>query len=340
MLLSQGWTPGAYLGANDAPHASLHTKANASHLRVMLKDDNLGLGAQRGSAISEGQCVGLDVFQSVLGRLNGKSETDVEKEQISREAVRTAIYTESRWGSLRFVSGGFLVGDKIQDLEGKRVQDLHSSNTVLLVNPEPAKSEEFEKPRDESMDQISTNAFVGDSSEKKRKRAKKSTQKTTATQPNVGLLSSMDEAQITVPSPAEKEPVVPTLSAVTDSIHASQSDKAQRRAEKAERKLEKRLRREAKDVLIEKEESGALNTSSAETPPHHQAPDAAGGTAIEQAVTEPKHHLPKMHAAFSVRQRYIRNKRMAMMDSKALNEVGQVFRFEEPLADGCFYDRF
>ena len=116
IMASQGWRPGDYLGVRDAPHAEFHTAANASHIRVMIKDDNLGLGAKIGSGVGHGECTGLDAFKNLLGRLNGEDEEELEKEQKSREDLKRAIYTERRWGSIRFVQGGFLVGDKIQQL--------------------------------------------------------------------------------------------------------------------------------------------------------------------------------------------------------------------------------
>jgi Pin2-interacting protein X1 len=131
IMSSQGWKPGEYLGAKDAAHAEFHTAANASHIRVMIKDDNLGLGAKIGSGVGHGECTGLDAFKNLLGRLNGKDEDELEKEQKSREDLKRAIYTERRWGSIRFVQGGFLVGDKIQNLidgEVERVRKLAAGN--------------------------------------------------------------------------------------------------------------------------------------------------------------------------------------------------------------------
>lgn len=127
IMSSQGWKAGEYLGAKDAPHAEYHTAANASHIRVVIKDNNLGLGAKIGSGVGAGECTGLDAFQNLLGRLNGRDEDELEKEQKSREDLKRAIYTEQKWGTMRFVKGGFLIGDKIQDLiddEAERVRKL------------------------------------------------------------------------------------------------------------------------------------------------------------------------------------------------------------------------
>merc|ERR1712093_568784 len=127
IMTSHGWQPGQYLGAKDAAHAEFHTAANASHIRVAIKDDNLGLGAKVGTGVGHGECTGLDAFKNLLGRLNGKDEEEIVKEQQSRDDLRRAIYSERKWGTQRFVSGGFLIGDKIQiliDAEAERIRKL------------------------------------------------------------------------------------------------------------------------------------------------------------------------------------------------------------------------
>lgn len=115
ILTSQGWKKGEYLGARNAPHAEFHSAANASHIRVTIKDDNLGLGAKVGTGVGHGECTGLDAFKNLLSRLNGKDIDEIENEQRSRDSIRRSNFVEKKWGSLRFVSAGFLVGDKIQD---------------------------------------------------------------------------------------------------------------------------------------------------------------------------------------------------------------------------------
>jgi len=119
ILESQGWQPGEFLGAKDANHVAHHTAANASHMRITLKDDNLGLGAKHGANQEEGRATGLDTFQDILGRLNGKSTTELGKMQKSRSDARRSAFVDQWWGRLRFVSGGLLVGDRIRKLSKK-----------------------------------------------------------------------------------------------------------------------------------------------------------------------------------------------------------------------------
>ena len=93
-----------------ASHAAHYTVASHSHIRVLLKDDNLGLGAKRGSERAEN--FGLAGLESILGRLNGK-EIEVKQEEERRDDIERRAYVYRKYGMMNFVSGGFLVGDKI-----------------------------------------------------------------------------------------------------------------------------------------------------------------------------------------------------------------------------------
>ena len=75
-----------------------------------MKDDNLGLGAKIRQKQST-ECTGLDGFKDLLGRLNGKSEDAIDKERKLRNDIKTSLYIERRFGTMRFISGGLLIGD-------------------------------------------------------------------------------------------------------------------------------------------------------------------------------------------------------------------------------------
>lgn len=111
ILRSQGWEPGQYLGAKNAPQAAHYTAANASFVRIALKDDFLGLGFKKAK---EEQVTGMDAFQDMLARLNGKSEVAIQKEKQAKAALQTSLYCQSKFGPMRFVRGGWLVGDQEQ----------------------------------------------------------------------------------------------------------------------------------------------------------------------------------------------------------------------------------
>ncbi|KHN95308.1 PinX1- protein [Metarhizium album ARSEF 1941] len=133
ILRAQGWEPGQFLGAQNASHSTLHTAANASYIRVAVKDDIRGLGYSRAK---EDEVTGLDVFSDLLSRLNGKSEESVERDGQARLAVKTNRYVEARWGPMRFVRGGLLVGDELraESAEGE-------STPASEADEEPAESE-------------------------------------------------------------------------------------------------------------------------------------------------------------------------------------------------------
>lgn len=113
MLRSQGWEPGQHLGAENAVHSEYYGAASSSHIRAVLKDDNLGLGAKRNQG---DECTGLDAFQDLLSRLNGKSDEVREAEKKVRSDMKMNSYLHRKLGTMRFVKGGWLVGDQVQEL--------------------------------------------------------------------------------------------------------------------------------------------------------------------------------------------------------------------------------
>lgn len=311
ILESQGWTPGDFLGAKNAPHAAHHTAANASHIRIALKDDKLGLGAKLGRFQEDGQTTGLDVFQDILGRLNGKSESQLEMEQKSRSQVKRSMFVEQRWGSLRFVDGGFLVGDELQE-SPKKEDSLETKNTSLqlLGNVVPSKSKKHQK----------TQLDVS-----RRKKAKL----TESRDYKVEDAGSTGFESITVQLEAPEEQLSTQKPEMTTSSSCAGNNpdelgETRRRAEKAERKLKRKMRREKKHAP-EAENPTALPI------PDLVKPQPSGSGAESKALPSVSEDNPpttrtKMLQGLgggrnAVRQRYIQHKRMSMMDSKALNEA-------------------
>ncbi|KAL4919402.1 hypothetical protein BDW62DRAFT_200005 [Aspergillus aurantiobrunneus] len=89
----------------------MFTAASASHIRVTVKDDTLGLGA-RSKRDPLDEPTGLDAFKGLLGRLNGKSDTELQADQKKRDDVKLARYAATKWQAVRFISGGLLVQEK------------------------------------------------------------------------------------------------------------------------------------------------------------------------------------------------------------------------------------
>lgn len=126
ILCAQGWTPGSHLNP-DAAHSNHFSVASASHIRVLLKDDNLGLGAKQNAGQSvDGQSAGMGSFQDILGRLNGKSQTELFKVQEARADLGRKLYVQQRFGAMRFVKGGLLVGDRVEESRKEDAQEAMS----------------------------------------------------------------------------------------------------------------------------------------------------------------------------------------------------------------------
>jgi len=269
MLLSQGWTPGGVLGAKNAAHSSHYTAANSSHIRVLLKDDNLGLGAQRGKA--EGQNFGLLGFNDLLGRLNGKDEAVIQQEQEKRVEIGKMLYAQQRWGGTSFVSGGLLVGDRMES--GKTLDQL-AGKTVTSTTSDSARPASVDK-KDVELAQTLVEEAKQDlkktKSKKTRSDGEEKEKRTKDKTSSKHRLAAADD------------------DAGGETVKESKEERRIRRAERRARKEEKRQKKEAK---------AALKTAVA---------------------TAPARVIPPI--GLSVRQRYIKQKRMASMDPQALREV-------------------
>jgi Pin2-interacting protein X1 len=313
IMTAQGWQPGDILGAKNASYAELHTAANASHIRVFMKDDNLGLGAKRSSGLAGGECTGLDVFQNLLGRLNGKDEDELVKEQNSREDLKRAIYTERRWGSVRFVRGGFLIGDKIQELvdqEEERIRQLVQQSSSAVV--EVSESDSSENPTL----QTSKTLVVKD------KKAKKKRQKAHKEQDDSSEIAAVSKIK-------------------PDKAHSSAQDIPQGtqptnpRKSKKKRKPSEDATEDSGTVVPEDQDvNGKSKKKKRRNEGTESKKDIEDGTTAEQASKSqplasssgsntPQSLLGGRHA---VRSRNIAQKRLAVLDTASLNQVsGHMF---------------
>ncbi|KAI9717307.1 MAG: hypothetical protein M1812_004834 [Candelaria pacifica] len=340
ILTAQGWTPGSFLGAQDASHAEFHTEANASHIRVAMKDDNLGVGA-RGSRQPEGECVGLDAFQGLLGRLNGKSDQTLEKEQQSRNDVKRVLYTERRWGGMHFVKGGLLVGDKI---ETALPPTTHQSAVLTEQNAtrDPAvatdangdgESRTLRRKRKDrpKAEERSVNPAIEKESLQDTELAidPQGTQVTETDKPFVAKVplsdrnlkkqrrqKNADSLAMPVGVPARV-----FLSSTRNAEELSQEklDKAKRKSERRERRERKRLRKEQRTARIEGVQSSISNQRISK----HVVSDVGGSAAVttKEQVTAVPATSCMLTGRHSVRQRHIQHKKMAVMDPRALNEI-------------------
>ncbi|RDL36899.1 Uncharacterized protein BP5553_06251 [Venustampulla echinocandica] len=328
IMTAQGWQPGQYLGAKDAAHAEFHTAANASHIRVMIKDDNLGLGAKIGSGVGHGECTGLDVFKSILGRLNGKEEVELEQEKKSREDLKRAIYTERKWGSIRFVQGGFLIGDKIQHLidgEVERVRKLaegstedtsgSSSESELEERSEPIKkSKKSKKRKAEAIEEEVSDAVAVKVKKSKKKEKLQANEAEDAMEPLV-------EAKLSKKSKKDRKAKEEPDNTSDEDSKRKQRKKEKKEARKQKGKSTSEDQEEVKGIKKSKRDRkaalGSLPTSSESS----QVPTKESTPSSTVPTPSSGYSTPMMQGRHAVRSRNIAQKRLASMDVASLNQI-------------------
>ncbi|OJD32383.1 g-patch domain-containing protein [Diplodia corticola] len=307
ILLKQGWSPGSFLGAKDAKHAAHYTAANASHIRVAVKDDTLGLGAKRGKA--ENDTFGLSALQGLLGRLNGKSDGELKKEESAHRDLKLQVYTNQRWGGIRFVSGGLLVGDKIENLV---TQDIAAKQPVAEAGqPEtrPAEKKRKRPEHDESESVLK---------EKKRKESDSSCQddnETRAKKKSKSRKSKKPEAEVPSTNTADL-----TSASAGGKESGEKPDKMTRKEAKKARKLERLARKGAKESKKRKQKKEKKAESSSDSS------SSEDDTTTSVTTSAPASGTSTPTAGFAggrlaVRQRYIAQKKRASMDPQALKEI-------------------
>jgi Pin2-interacting protein X1 len=337
-MTSQGWQPGQYLGAKDAKHAEFHTAANASHIRVSIKDDNLGLGAKNGSGVGHGECTGLDAFKNLLGRLNGKDEDELVKEQQSRDDLRRAIYTERRWGSIRFVPGGFLIGDKIQhliDAEADRIRKIalgDSSDSASDSSDSPSEEEEdapapvekTKKSKKRKLDAMEKEApeLVADKVKKSKKKRKSEASPDSSEETEAALKAAKKQAK---KDRKAKE-------AAEENVG---NDDVKERKDRKKEKKDKRERKEKPTSTEEPEKNESRKKKKSKREKDIDKVDSSEGSRASTKESTPATPItidtsgrstPLMGGRHAVRARNIAQKRMASMDVAALNQVRETAR--------------
>lgn len=306
IMRSQGWAPGDYLGAKDASHSEYFGAANASHIRAVLKDDNMGLGAKRNQG---DECVGLDAFQELLGRLNGKSEESLDEARKKREEAKVNKYLHRKLGTVRFVFAGYLVGDKVQALadELKREEEADDEDTAESKKEKKSKKRKAEvedgttseekkskKSKMEDADDDSKAKRREKKEKKRRERALKDDSNESNVEPEEGKTdeTSEDASSRTKSKKAKKEKRNKSKDA--EEVNASDS-------------VSKEKKKKKKNKSEKNDEANSTESSVLPTP-------IASGAATP---------IPHRHLA---RQRFIAQKRAAVMDQAALNQVRQLNR--------------
>ena len=314
ILSQQGWQPGQYLGAENANHSDHYTAANASHIRILLREDNLGLGAKVGG--NKAETFGLSLFSGVLGRLNGNSDEQVQKQQDALRDAELRQYQVGKYGLMNFVSGGLLVGERIEKRGGEKIAP-GSGSEGAQGNKEgrgkkrkpdegegdevrsKAKKHKIRKVQDAHVEAAPVQSKSRDLAKSERSRGKKRKKdKYSADRPASDELS--DEPSDTAIAERKSEKRRKKRSTDDTPLLSTTADEESRiKEEKRSRKEDRRKRKEARQLKREAKRKAEL-TATAPTQPATQP--ASGGR----------------HA---VRHRYIQQKRMAGMDAQAMKEI-------------------
>lgn len=322
MLSKQGWKEGDYLGASNASHAEHYTAANASHIRVLLREDNLGIGAKVGGK-ANADTFGLSTLSGIFGRLNGRDEGEVQKQQDNLRDAELRTYQAQKFGFMNFVRGGFLVGDEIiEDVEGAVKAENASEESKVVVKKEKGSKKrkvededtavKVEEPRlkrkKKSSDLKAESIAESDASETKlpSKSSKKDRKRITVKEEPVeetagsAMKSTGQDVKIKIEDDEDSE------ASAAAPTKLSKEEKARLKAEKRARKEARRIRREAKQRA--KELKSELATPATSTP--------TSGTSTPSSAT-----FAFAGSRHAVRQRYIQQKRLASMDPQALKEI-------------------
>ncbi|KAK1755372.1 protein PXR1 [Echria macrotheca] len=330
LLRASGWEPGQYLGAKGAAHAEWHTEASTSHIRVVLKDDNLGLGAKRNTG---DECTGLDAFQHLLGRLNGKSEEALESEKKVREDAKLSLYVERKLGSVRFVSGGFLVGDELMKKPGAEGAE-EASTPLESSGAEEAATESAskrsKKSRDEAQGVEEEDSKKSSRKEKKSKKRKADTQDDTeeAAQSKSERKKSKKRKADNENQPTESEVVQSSPSEAEISAAEAKRLKKERKEQRKKEKKEKRSKKESSESTAEtgddteREKKRRKSKKQASSDESSEAPAAVTlGSGLSTPSGSGTSTPTIGSSRYLARSRFIAQKRMAFADSTALNQV-------------------
>lgn len=282
---------------------------------MLLREDNLGLGAKVGG--NKAETFGLSLFSGVLGRLNGKSDEQVQKQQDALGDAELRQYQVGKYGLMNFVSGGLLVGDKIQkpgEEDAGRLASVKSTDNVTEGNGKKRKAtdedgsgetkakKKKQKSRNESEpgSPATQQPLEHEEDAERVCRREKKKAKRVGDQPEIIEASEMKPAEKTSKKRRKDEHAAD----VSTTIKASKEEKARLKQEKRARKEDRRKRKEAKRLKRAKtQESEVVEEEEPETKkPAAAAAQFSGG----------RH---------SVRHRYIQQKRMAGRDAQAMKEI-------------------
>ncbi|OTB02346.1 hypothetical protein M426DRAFT_322773 [Hypoxylon sp. CI-4A] len=351
ILRAQGWEPGKFLGVQDAAHSNLHSAASAAPINVIIKDDTMGLGAKPKHKQNT-ECTGLDGFKDLLGRLNGKSEEVIEKEREVRSGIKTNLYVERKYGLMRFVSGGLLVGDQMKELvstttaasvptdasdekstsisddattrpakkqkkdKKSKKRKVEDTDSTEVPEPEPEKKRKKRSKDEISQDDSIEEPRVKESEKKKSKKSKRANDEDTEPEKKKKSKKSKKDPKSEVKD--DSSTILP------EETHVEKSKSKKEKKEKKEKsKKDKKDRKERKQKDSESPASSTETPTSTDTPVPISAltPQESGTSTPTGTGTSTPQAVSARHLA---RSRHIASKRLAMADMAALNQIFMV----------------
>ena len=263
-LAFRQWKPGDPVGLKYSVGGEFSRNSRTALPKAVVKDDTLGLGAPRCSNYDD-PTSGLSGFSDLLGRLNGKSEEQVQKTQRARATLARGKYFERR-GMVHFVKGGLLEHEEVWEED---------------------RAKQRQSKQDESSDV---------------KRYDRPPSFPTRDIPH----------ELTVPEHL-----------CTDQSESRRLAKAQKRARKQKRRMKKLYKiQPGSSPEYDKLEKGDIRK-------HPDVMEDASNPRISRALTDRVGSGEASVAAIGtraggrhlVRQRYIQQKKLAILDTKSLNEV-------------------
>jgi Pin2-interacting protein X1 len=272
----------------------------------VLRDDNAGLGVQKGK--SNADTFGLATLSGIFGRLNGKSEVEVQKQADTVRDLELQTYQMQKRGMMNFVYGGLLVGDKMEEGEKKRLaehnakvlQSKRKAEDDTPAETSSSKKRKHSKGKSSEAASESSNESDGEKEASKKKQKKR----------NKKGESAADSSSETAERASKKERKEKHKK---DNKSGEPVDKAQAKEEKRARKEARRKRREEKRARKEAKGKASAQTS------RDQSSDSSSDEADAPA---PKPTTPSFASGrLAVRQRYIMQKRQAGMNPQAMAEI-------------------
>ena len=243
---------------------------------------------------------GLSLFSGVLGRLNGKSDADVQKHQSALRDAELRTYQAQKYGYMNFVSGGLLVGDRSESLaeyEGSSQKEDAVNKSGVDDAGRKRKKRKIELHTTEEEGNLETTTLDGQRRETN----------ATPQDESADMEDSIPEPKLKEKSRKKSTSSKKTKAMDDSDVNTPEDNRARRKQEHRAHKEEHRKRKEEKRQLSVKPEH--LDIEQRQSDSVSEAPSARKNAAIFAGNRN------------AVRRRYIEQKRMASLDPKAMNEI-------------------